>query len=88
MKDPTEGFRKVMLSVINGTLSPEEEPRYLELVNEYGVDNVWNTDGIRNDFTVESFLAPYVFVTRKSDNQKGTLTFCHSPRFYFDFQER
>ena len=26
-----------------------------------------------------------VVVTRKSDNQKGSLEFQHSPRFYFDF---
>ena len=36
-------------------------------------------------FAVEGFLAPYVVVRRKSDGVRGTLTFQHSPRFYFDF---
>lgn len=31
------------------------------------------------------FAAPYVVVRRKSDGQRGTLTFTHSPRLYFDF---
>jgi hypothetical protein len=87
MLDPTEAPRKVLLSVINGTLSHEEEERYHELIAEYGVEDVWNTDGIRRDFIVDSFLAPFCFVTRKNDNKKGTLMFCHSPRFYFCFEE-
>ena len=37
-------------------------------------------------FTVEGFSAPYVFVTRKSDGQRGTLEFTHSPRIYFGFK--
>jgi hypothetical protein len=37
------------------------------------------------EFTVHSFAAPFVIVTRKSDGQRGTLEFTHSPRFYFGF---
>jgi hypothetical protein len=42
---------------------------------------------LTNDFDVQGFMAPFVVVRRKSDNKKGTLTFQHSPRFYFDFTE-
>ena len=37
------------------------------------------------DFMVQSFAAPYAIVTRKADGERGTLTFQHNPRFYFDF---
>ena len=36
---------------------------------------------------VLGFLAPFVVVRRKSDGRKGSLTFSHSPRFYFSFRE-
>ena len=32
------------------------------------------------------FSAPLVVVRRKSDNQKGSLMFQASPRFYFGFE--
>jgi len=54
-----------------------------ELEERFG--EVWDTNKLQEDFYVESFFAPYVIVTRKSDNQKGTLAFQHRPRFYFDF---
>ena len=41
---------------------------------------------LSQDFTVEGFAAPYVVVRRKSDGQRGTLMFQHSPRFYFGFE--
>lgn len=45
----------------------------------------WTTDELREDFEVHSFLAPFVFVTRKADGVKGALRFAHHPRVYFDF---
>ncbi len=45
----------------------------------------WTTEELQRDFTVHSFLAPFVIVTRKSDNAKGTLQFEHMPRRYFNF---
>lgn len=48
----------------------------------------WTTDEVREEFEVISFMAPLVFVTRKSDGVEGTLTFDHSPRIYYDFVER
>ena len=56
-----------------------------DLVTRYGADNVWNTDGIRENYSVETFLAPYCIVTRKSDGKRGTLEFTHQPRFYYNF---
>lgn len=43
------------------------------------------TDQARELFEFLSFAAPYVVVRRRSDGVKGTLTFTHSPRFYFGF---
>jgi hypothetical protein len=54
-----------------------------QLEEKYGA--VWNTKEVQQDFTVLSFLAPYVIVVRKSDGAKGRLEFQHSPRFYFNF---
>lgn len=47
----------------------------------------WDTDELQRDFTVQSFLAPFVFVTRKADGVKGTLQFDHHPRRYYGWQE-
>jgi hypothetical protein len=46
---------------------------------------VWDTDELRTEFEVLGFMAPFVVVKRKRDNQKGSLEFQHSPRFYFSF---
>jgi len=86
MVDPTEGARRQMVHIINATLSPDEQQRYHQLCVDYGEDNVWDTNGVQRVFEVTGFLAPFCTVRRKSDNVKGTLQFCHSPRFYFDFQ--
>ncbi len=48
--------------------------------------DVWDTTELQRDFSVESFLAPLVIVTRRSDGQRGTLDFIHSPRFYYNFR--
>jgi hypothetical protein len=83
--DPTENYRKTLLHVINASLSPDEQQRYHELCTIYGEENVFDTNALQTYFTVEGFLAPFVVVVRKSDNKKGTMEFCHSPRFYFGF---
>lgn len=54
-----------------------------ELEKIYG--QVWDTTQLQGDFVVHSFLAPVVNVTRKSDNQIGSLQFQHMPRFYYNF---
>jgi hypothetical protein len=49
--------------------------------------NEWNTKELGEDFIVEHFLAPYCFVTRKSDGAQGSVMFDHDPRRYYDFKE-
>ena len=63
-----------------------EEDHRINLENQAG--QVWNTKELQEDFNVQSFLAPFCFVTRKKDQVKGTLQFSHRPRFYFNFVER
>jgi len=46
-------------------------------------EDSWTTAELTEQFTVHAFAAPYVIVTRKSDGQRGTLQFNHSPRVYF-----
>ena len=62
-----------------------EEIERERLEEQHG--EVWDTAELRRDFEVEGFGAPCVVVRRKSDGQRGTLFFQHSPRFYFDFGE-
>lgn len=45
----------------------------------------WDTTAFVKEFEVISFLAPFVFVRRRSDGVKGTARFTHAPREYFDF---
>lgn len=80
MTDPTEADRRVMQAVIN---AEEAERKVLE--EEYG--QVWNTEELSRDFSVEGFMAPFVVVRRKANDKKGTLMFQARPRFYFSFQE-
>ena len=47
---------------------------------------VWDTDAMRAEFDVIGFLAPFVVVVRKSDGAKGSLSFTHSPRYYFGWE--
>jgi hypothetical protein len=74
MRDPTEPLRRKML--VTG-----QPDRDLAKATQR-----WTTEEMSRDFTVDSFLAPFVFVTRKADGVRGTLEFTHSPRFYFDFR--
>ena len=80
MIDPTENIRREMVAEINAAPGSREA-----LEAQYG--KVWNTSELSEDFEVTGFLAPFVVVRRKSDGKKGSLTFQHSPRFYFSFQE-
>ena len=78
--DPTEIPRRILVNEINSVEADREA-----MEKEHG--QVWNTQELQEDFVVSGFLAPFVGVTRKSDNVKGFLMFQHHPRFYFDFSE-
>jgi hypothetical protein len=47
---------------------------------------VWSTDELVEEFEVIGFMAPICVVRRRSDGQKGSVEFQHSPRYYFGFQ--
>jgi hypothetical protein len=78
--DPTEGVRRQMTAEINAKQAEREA-----LEKEHG--QVWDTQELQQDFSVQGFMAPFVSVTRKSDGAKGFLAFQHMPRYYFDFVE-
>lgn len=84
MNDETEQFRREEVAKINAAVESDDvvaERKRLEAL--YG--QVWNSDQLREDYKVNSFAAPYVGVTRRSDGLEGSLEFQHSPRFYFSF---
>lgn len=76
--DPTESTRRAMVADLNSNATER-----VVLETKYG--QVWNTDQLRADFEVLGFMDPCVVVRRRSDNAKGSLTFQHDPRFYFDW---
>lgn len=78
--DETIGPRRQRVAELNA--NPEQNRRE-ELTAKYG--KVWSTAELSADFEVLGFMAPYVVVNRKSDGRKGSLEFCHMPRFYFNF---
>ena len=78
MPDATEPYRRQRLAEINAQPGSREA-----LEAEYG--QVWNTEELSRDFEVIGFMAPLVVVLRKSDGEKGSLEFQHSPRLYFSF---
>jgi len=86
MNDPTENFRREEVAKINDAVeSGDKAAERSRLVTEYG--QVWDTEELSRDFAVEGFLAPFVVVRRKTDGVRGSLSFQHQPRFYFNFQE-
>jgi hypothetical protein len=78
--DETEDIRRQMGHAINAEPDSREG---LEQV--YG--KVWDTAQLTEEFEVKGFMAPMVVVKRKSDGVVGSMTFQHSPRYYFDFIE-
>ena len=78
--DPTEGIRRALVSDINAVEGSRE---YWE--EKHG--QVWDTDELTKEFSVESFFSPFIMVRRLSDGITGTMMFQHSPRFYFGFKE-
>lgn len=77
--DSTESIRRERLAELN------VEPGSLATLEaQYGL--VWDTNGLRQDFDVLGFMAPFVVVRRKLDGVRGSLEFQHNPRFYFNFQ--
>lgn len=78
MNNAREELRRALLIEVNGEACVRSQ-----LEKRHGI--VWNTDELGRDFEVLGFAAPFVVVVRRSDGVKGSLSFQHSPRFYFDF---
>lgn len=78
----SDELRAYIAATINGDDCPQDRAA---AEKKYG--KVWDTEELKAEFEVHSFLAPFVMVTRKSDGKKGGMTFQHLPRFYFDFVE-
>jgi len=79
-EDMTEIVRCGLVAQLNAV---DAERQQLE--EEHG--QVWDTQQLQEDFTVKSFAAPFIVVTRKSDGKDGSLFFQHRPRYYWGFQE-
>jgi hypothetical protein len=79
VSDSTEDIRRQRLAAINAVPGSRQA-----LEAEHG--QVWDTEELRRDFEVIGFAAPLVVVRRRSDGQKGSLEFQHSPRLYFNWQ--
>jgi|TARA_R110000824_G_scaffold367380_1_gene556521 hypothetical protein len=85
MVDPTETFRRAEVARINTEVeSSDKDTERVRLEEKHG--QVWDTTELQQDFEVHGFGAPYINVTRKEDNAKGSLEFQHAPRFYYGFQ--
>ena len=84
--DVTENFRRSEVARINNEVQSEDKKTERQRLEEKHGE-VWDTQELQKHFVVEGFQAPYVVVTRKSDNKKGSLEFQHSPRLYFNFHE-
>jgi len=88
MTDVTEYGRRVIQHEIHAEIkSMDETSERTRLEAKYGVGNVWDTDEVTREFEIIGFMAPFVVAIRRSDNVKGSLTFQHEPRFYFNFRE-
>jgi hypothetical protein len=47
----------------------------------------WDSAGLRAEYEVLGFAAPFVVVRRRSDGAVGSLEFTHQPRVYFGWKE-
>lgn len=74
---PDEKMRRDMID----HLVPEKQ---LATIIQAG-ERIWNTEAMKEDFLVTGFLAPLVYVTRRSDGAEGVMMFTHRPRYYFNF---
>ena len=81
--DDTVEKRMKMTADINGSIrSRDYDKERLRLKMKYGGE-VWDSKELTEQFIVHGFMAPFLAVTRKSDNKMGSLMFQDTPRLYF-----
>jgi hypothetical protein len=78
MSEEYERARRARLAEIN------EAPKDADALRA-AHGEVWDTDGLRRDYEVIGFAAPFVVVRRRADGVVGSLEFQHEPRLYFAF---
>lgn len=76
--DRLESLRRLRLAEINREPADRES-----LQARYG--EVWDTAELTDRFEVVEFLAPFVLVRRRLDQQLGSIEFQNQPRFFFNF---
>jgi len=84
--DTATAIRKQMVQQENtaAAAAPSPDAHRAALEAQYG--QVWTTAEMQAEFDALQFAAPMLVVSRKSDGKRGTLMFCHSPRFYYSFE--
>jgi hypothetical protein len=86
MSDETEYLRRDFVAQNTAAVQSDDiEKERVRLETIHGKDNVWDTQQLQQNFSVQSFAAPFCRVERKSDNVAGYVEFQHSPRLYFNF---
>jgi hypothetical protein len=86
MVDTTEFPRRRAVAIINAQVeSSDKDAERVRLEAEHG--QVWNTEELSEEFTVDGFMAPFVTCTNKETGKRGAMMFQHMPRFYFDWKE-
>ena len=83
--DDTETTRREQVAEINSQNPQDKVLSREHWEAQHG--KVWDTSELSRDFEVLGFMAPYVVVKGKNTGKKGSLEFCHYPRFYFNFVE-
>lgn len=78
MRKQLDDTRRQLHAAINRNPKPREL-----LAAVYG--DVWDTAQLVQTFEVHGYMAPFVAVTRRADNAKGSMLFQHAPRYYFSF---
>jgi len=67
------------------TVAVDQEKDNLRAELSKSYSDVYDRAEMQELFSVVSFAAPFVEVTRKSDGVRGHLQFTHMPRLYFNF---
>ena len=83
--DPTEIPRRTMVANINAAVeSNDKNDERKRLEKLYG--QVWDTEELQKEFTVEGFMAPYIKAVEKGTGDEGVMQFQDMPRFYFNWK--